>query len=113
MADGQARRKKGSILAGALWMVGLSVLLFWLPILGPLIAGIVGGWRAGGLLPAIGAYLLPGIIAGVAMFLLATGLTGVPLLGALAGAGSVVFALGHSGSLLVGAVVGGILTWLR
>jgi hypothetical protein len=37
-----AGRKKGSVIAGALWMLVISVLLFWLPFIGPLIAGIVG-----------------------------------------------------------------------
>ena len=43
-----AGRQRGSIIAGALWMLVISLLLFWLPFFGPLLGGIVGGKRAGG-----------------------------------------------------------------
>ena len=35
--------KKGSIGSAMLWMFVISILLFWLPVLGGLIAGFVGG----------------------------------------------------------------------
>ena len=38
----------GSILAAVFWMFLISLLLFWRPFVGPLIAGIVGGKYAGG-----------------------------------------------------------------
>src|SRR5689334_14406585 len=38
----------GSVFLGAIWMLLISVLLFWLPGIGSLIAGIVGGKTAGG-----------------------------------------------------------------
>ena len=38
----------GSIISAVLWMLLISVLLFWLPFIGPLIAGFVGGKKAGG-----------------------------------------------------------------
>ena len=41
-------------------MLVLSVLLFWMPILGPLIAGFVGGRKSGSVGNAILAALLPG-----------------------------------------------------
>src|SRR3712207_9056820 len=48
----------GSIGSATLWMAGLSVLLFWIPTLGPLIAGFVGGRKAGGVGPAIVAAII-------------------------------------------------------
>ncbi len=87
----------------------LSILLFWLPILGPLIAGFVGGRKAGSLGNAILAVVLPGIVFGVLLFFLGTMLTGFAFFGFLAGAGGLAIALLHVGPLLVGAVVGAIL----
>ena len=100
---------KGSVLGGMFWMFLISVLLFWLPILGPLIAGIVGGMKAGGVINGLTAALIPGIVFGIALFVLAAALTGLPLLGAIAGAGGFVSSLLHIGPLLVGAVIGGVL----
>jgi hypothetical protein len=101
-------RPKGSISAAILWMLLLSVLLFWLPLLGPLIAGFVGGKKAGGVGAAIVAVLLPGILFGAALFLFASVISGMPLLGAVAGMGGLVLSLAHIGPLLLGAIVGGL-----
>lgn len=102
-------KRPGSVGSAMLWMFVLSLLLFWLPIFGPLIAGFVGGRKAGSLGDAILAVVLPGIVIGVALFLLASVLTGVPLFGFVAGAGGFVLALAHIGPLLVGAIIGAIL----
>jgi hypothetical protein len=104
-----SKPKQGSVLWAMIWMAVLSIVLFWLPVAGPLIAGVVGGKKAGGVGPAILAVLLPGIILGVFLFFLASSLTGIPVIGFLAGLGGFVFALIHSGLLLLGAVIGGIL----
>lgn len=104
-----AKEKKASIVSGIIWMFIISLLLFWLPVLGPLIAGIVGGKKSGGVGSAIAAALLPGIVFGVILFAIATNLTGLPVIGAVAGAGGLVLSLVHIGPLLVGAIIGGLL----
>lgn len=86
----------------------LSILLFWLPFFGPLIAGFVGGRKAGSLGNAILAVFLPAIAFGFALFFLASVLTGFPLLGAIAGAGGFVLVAAHVGPLFIGAVVGAL-----
>ncbi len=101
--------KKGSVVSGMIWMLVFSLLLFWAPVAGPLLAGVVGGKKAGGVGNAILAVFLPGILFGVVLFFLATVLSGLPLLGAIAGAGGFVMAAAHVGPLLVGAIVGGLL----
>jgi hypothetical protein len=63
--------KKGSIGSAIVWIFIISVLLFWLPVIGPLIAGIVGGKKAGGVGSAIIAVFLPGIFFAIILFLLA------------------------------------------
>ena len=87
----------------------LSILLFWMPIFGPLIAGFVGGRKAVTLSNAIIAVFLPGIIFGIAFFFFASLLTGIPLLGFLAGAGGLALATAHIGPLLLGAIIGALL----
>jgi hypothetical protein len=97
------------VIGGAVWMLVISVLLFWLPVAGPLIAGIVGGKKAGGVGAGIMAALLPAVIVGVALFLSATLLTGVPIVGVVAGAGGFALVAAHVAPLLVGAIIGGVL----
>ena len=101
--------KKGSILAGIVWIFIISLLLFWLPVLGPLIAGAVGGKKSGGVGNALAAVFLQGIVFGILLFFLATAISGMPLIGAVAGAGGFILAIAHIGPLLVGAIIGGIL----
>src|SRR5579864_4670392 len=100
--------RAGSVAAAITWMFLLSILLFWLPIIGPLLAGFVGGRKAGGLANAILAVFLPGLVFGFALFFLASLLTGFPLLGVVAGAGGLALVAAHVGPLLVGAIVGAI-----
>ena len=101
--------KKGSILSGIFWMFLISILLFWLPGFGPLIAGIVGGKKAGGLINAIIAVFLPAIILGIMLFVFGSALTSAPIIGFVAGAGSFILVISNVGPLLIGAIIGGIL----
>ena len=103
-----ANESKGSILGAIVWMFVISILLFWLPVAGPLVAGFVGGMKAGGPGRAILATILPSIVLGVALFFLAAVMSGLPLVGFIAAAGGVVLALSQVGLLLVGAIVGGL-----
>jgi len=100
--------RPGSVTAAIVWMLLLSIFLFWLPFAGPLIAGFVGGRKAGTLGNAIAAVFLPAIIFGAALFFLASLLTGFPLLGFIAGSGGFLLAAAHVGPLLLGAVIGAI-----
>jgi hypothetical protein len=108
-APGAAPARKGSLVSAMVWMFALSLFLFWLPLLGMFIAGLVGGRKAGGVGTALVAVLLPGLVVAGLMFLLATALTGMPLLGAIAGFGTGVLIVANVVPLLAGAVVGGIL----
>ena len=106
---GAPKAGKGSLGSAMVWMFVLSLLLFWLPLLGMFIAGLVGGRKAGGVGTALLAVLLPGLVVAGLMFLLATFLTGMPLLGAIAGFGTGVLIVANVVPLLGGAVVGGLL----
>ena len=102
-----ASQNEGSVGSALLWMFLISLLLFWLPVIGPLIAGFVGGKKAGGVGNAIVAVFLPAIVFGVILFAIATSLSGAPFIGAIAGIGGLILAILHIGPLLVGAIIGG------
>ena len=103
-------REGGGAVVGAVWMFLISVLLFWLPFFGPLIAGFVGGKKAGGIGSALGAVFLPALILAVLFFVFGTALTFMPLVGAVIGAGGFIAAAGLvSGPMLLGAIIGGAL----
>ena len=90
-------------------MLVLSILLFWLPVAGPLIAGFVGGRKSGSVGNAIVAAILPGLLIGMAAFFFTSLLTLNPLFGFLAGMGGAGIALVHIGPMLVAAIVGAAL----
>lgn len=100
---------RGSVLSGMLWMFLVSLLLFWLPGIGALVAGIVGGMKAGGIGAGLLAAVLPGLVFGLALAFVATALSGMPIFGLLAGMSGLLLVLLQIGPLLVGALIGGAL----
>jgi len=102
-------RPRGSVIAAMIWMAVISILLFWLPVFGSLIAGFVGGMKAGGVWNGIVAVFLPALLLAGLLFAFGSALTGIPVLGALAGMGVFVLIVAGIGPLLVGAIIGGIL----
>lgn len=100
---------KGSIVLGMIWMFVISLLLIWLPALGPLIAGIVGGKTAGGVLRGFLAALLPGVLLAGTLFLFGSMFTGLPLIGALLASGGILLYIIYVPVLLIGALIGGLL----
>jgi hypothetical protein len=102
------RPARGSIMSAMNWMGGLTLVLFWLPVLGPLIAGVVGGWKAGSAKRAIIAVFLPAVLIGVLVAVGVGWLMHGVLWGLLAGLGGVAVSLLNIGPLLLGALAGGL-----
>ena len=73
-------QSSGSVFWGGFWMFLISILLFWLPGIGSLIAGVVGGKVAG----SVGNALL-------------------------AAFGGFILGLVHAGMLMLGAIIGGVI----
>jgi len=73
-----ALQARHGVKRGAFWIVLLSLLLFWIPILGPAVAGYVGGRKAGTPLRAAIAALIPIAIAFGALAALAGATSVVP-----------------------------------
>ena len=100
--------KHGSVLSAIGWMFLLEILLFWIPFVGSLIAGFVGGKKAGGLGNALVAVFLPIVIFSIVLGMMAASFVAIPLVGAFAGLGGFMFAATHVGPLLLGAIAGGL-----
>lgn len=96
-----------TVMQASLWMMGLSLALFWLPLLGGLISGFVGGRKAGALGPAVVAVFLPGAIYWLLSIFLGGFLAGLPIIGAIFAMGGVAVASMHTVPLLIGAAIGG------
>ncbi len=100
------RASQGSPFVGALVMLGLSIVLVWLPLLGPLIAGFVGGRIVGRGGTAVFVALLPAIALAL-VILVALALFDLPLVGAVVGAGLFLAVAIQDIPLLLGAYAGG------
>jgi hypothetical protein len=103
-------RRDGSVFSAMIWMFLISLMLFWLPVAGPLIAGIVGGRMAGNVRSAVWAVFLPAFVIGALFFIGAAMMTGIPLIGFVAGFGGFILTIAHVGPLLLGAIVGGFMS---
>jgi hypothetical protein len=101
-----APRERSSIVAGSLWMVGLTLVLFFLPLINGLVGGLVGGYKVGGVKRALTAALLPALVVAVALWIIFT-IAEAPVWGLLAGVtGATLVVLAEVG-IFVGAAIGG------
>lgn len=102
----EPRRSRTSVVLGAVWMVVISLVLFFLPAINGLIGGLVGGYKVGSAGRALVAAILPAVIVGVGFWILLAAV-GVPIWGIFGGlAIGLLIALSELG-LFVGALLGG------
>lgn len=87
-------------------MAVTGVLLSWLPVIGPLLAGFLGGREAGTPPRALGAAVIPAVLVGIVVWLVLWAFD-LPVLGVVAGIGVVVVLLVQLAPLLLGAWIGG------
>jgi len=100
--------RQGSLIMAMIWMAVISLLLFWLPLLGPLLAGFVGGRTAGSASRGLLAAVLPAAVLCFVLVGFGTALAGLPVIGVLASASLFLLIVIQSLPLLLGAVVGGL-----
>jgi hypothetical protein len=98
--------KDSSILISALWMIAISVLLFFAPAVNGFIGGAVGGYKAGSMSRGLTAGILPAIVVGAALWVLLA-LFDAPVLGFFGGIAVGLWAVLSSAGLLLGAAIGG------
>jgi len=108
MSTAVAKRGVGPAMG---WMIGLSIALSWFPLVGGLIAGFVGGRKAGSLGAALVAVFLPGVILFLLTAVVGTLIGWIPILGhlwgMLAGVGKWALSFMSIIPLVIGAVLGG------
>ncbi len=100
------------MLVGGILMLVLSVVLAWLPLLGPLVAGVIGGYYCGTVGRALLTVLFPAIILGVFVWFMSHMLDNA-IAGFLFAVGGVVLVLVHEFGLILGALLGGLIAQRR
>lgn len=96
------------ILVGSAYMLALTAALFWLPVIGPLAAGYVGGRKAGSAGAGLVAAILPAIVAGVLVGALLSALPAIAdWLAVLFTAAFTLWLIVQSGLVIVAGAFGG------
>jgi hypothetical protein len=101
-----------SIPAGSIWMVAITLALFFAPGVNGLIGGLVGGYKVGGVGRALGAAVLPAIVAAIGLWLLLS-IASLPILGFFAGIAGLFAVLLADVGMFVGAAIGGAIRGAR
>lgn len=112
MTTGKGRgsvTKRSSIVAGAAWMVVISLVLFFLPAINGLIAGAVGGHKVGSVGRALLASVLPALVLASCLWLLLA-VFQLPFVGLLAGFAVGTLIVVSDLGLFVGAAIGGAIS---
>jgi len=91
---------------GSLWMVAITMGLFFLPALNGLIAGTVGGYMVGSTKRALLAAVIPGFVAAAGLWVLLATLD-FPAVGFFVGAALGVHIILSEIGLFLGAAIGG------
>jgi hypothetical protein len=105
----QVVRRQSSVVAGSLWMIGLTLALFFLPLVNGLVGGFVGGYKVGGVGRALIAALLPAIVVAVALWIVFA-VFDAPVWGVVAGLTGAILILLADVGIFIGAVIGGALS---
>lgn len=95
-----------SIAAASLWMVGLGILLGWIPLIGPAIAGYVGGRKAGSPGRGVVAGIIPAVVIGAIVGSILV-LFDLPIIGTLTGVALAIAIVVDAVPLLIAAAFGG------
>jgi len=101
-------RNRTNVFVASIWMIAISLLLFFMPVLNGIIGGAVGGYKAGSPSRGMIAALLPAVIVGAGLWLL-LGVMDSPVLGFFAGAAGGLLVLLADVGLFIGALIGGFL----
>jgi hypothetical protein len=101
-------KDRSSILAASAWMVVLSLLLFFLPLINGVIGGLVGGYKVGSVGRALLAAILPAVLVALGLWLLLA-VVHAPFWGIVAGLTGATLVLFADLGIFIGAIIGGAL----
>jgi hypothetical protein len=105
-------RDRRSMAAGAFWMVGVTLVLFFLPLVNGVIGGAVGGYKVGDWKRALGAAVLPALVVTLGLWLIVAAF-GAPVLGFIGGTAAGIVVLLADLGIFVGAAIGGAIAQSR
>ncbi len=97
---------RSSVLAGSIWMIGITLVLFFLPLVNGLIGGFVGGYKVGGVSRALVAALMPAVVAAIGLWIIFA-VFDMALWGVLAGLAMGAVILLSDLGIFIGAAIGG------
>lgn len=97
---------RSSVITSSLWMIGISLVLFFLPAINGVIGGVVGGYKAGTTSRALTAAALPAVVVFFGVWGLMAAFDHV-LLGFISGVAAGIWAIISSIGLFIGALIGG------
>ena len=112
MFPGTVPGRRKSVFTGAAWMVGLTIALFFLPLVNGVIGGLVGGYKVGSVGRAMVAAILPAILVSASLWALFA-LFDVPVIGLVAGTAAAVLVLLSDLGIFLGAAIGGAISTKR
>lgn len=95
-----------NVVVASAWMVGISLLLFFLPLVNGLIGGAVGGYKAGTPKRGLLAALIPSLLVAAGLWAIFA-VFGGPVMGFFAGAAAGMLVLLADVGLFIGAAIGG------
>jgi hypothetical protein len=105
-------RGTSNMATGAVWMIAITLLLFFVPLINGLVGGIVGGYKVGDWKHALGAAVLPALVVALGLGLLVAAFQ-APMLGMVGGAAAGLVVLLADLGMFIGAAIGGILAQSR
>ena len=105
-------KHNSNLITASAWMVGLSLLLFFLPAVNGLIGGAVGGYKAGTPGRGVMAALIPAAVIAIGLWVLMV-MGGAPVWGLFAGTAVGILVIGSEVGLFIGAIVGGFIGQTR
>lgn len=97
---------KDSIAVASLIMTGLAILIGWIPIVGPAVAGYIGGRKAGSPGRGFVAGLIPAVIVGILVVMILA-LFDLPIIGTVTGFAVAIWVAIEAIPLLIAALIGG------
>jgi hypothetical protein len=98
--------QRSNVWVAALWMVVISLALFFLPLINGVIGGAVGGYKAGNIKRALLAALLPAVVVALGLWIVFA-IFNAPLWGLAAGTTMGIIVLLADVGLFLGALIGG------
>jgi hypothetical protein len=101
--------ERRSVFVGSVWMVVISMVLFFVPLINGLIGGFVGGYMVGTVKRALIAAVLPAVVVAIGLGLLLA-MVDLPVLGFIAGLTVGFIVLLSDVGLFIGAAIGGAMS---